>query len=230
MLGHGYARNEVSMNPGASSPCVFHRSDVDGSRLVHGGVFVIVTRGSRAKEIEKHLRSQWDVEVQTLGPTELKKQNTAVGKPTESCTRRSETCSDTGQEESDKQGAASQHARGGTRAPEEIKSFRADAARANYLSMDMSDLPFSAKEISRATSKPKKDQRSIVNMTKYLKDLEKRRVKQKFKFDALDTVHFADPVGRARQVELYRPTLGSSAGVPRRGWWRCRRVRQSCIP
>ena len=39
-------------------------------------------------------------------------------------------------------------------APEEIKSFRADAASGNYLSMDKPDVQFSAKKISRAMSKP----------------------------------------------------------------------------
>ena len=68
-------------------------------------------------------------------------------------------------------------------APEEIKSFRADAARGNYLSMARPP-QFGVKETSRAMSKPmKKDQRRIARMGKYLKDLENRRVKQEFKFE-----------------------------------------------
>ena len=47
---------------------------MDGSGLVHGDDFVIVTRRWHAKEIKKHLRSKWDVDVQTFGPrdTDLK--------------------------------------------------------------------------------------------------------------------------------------------------------------
>ena len=62
---------------------------------------------------------------------------------------------------------------------EEIMLFRADAARGNDLSMDRPDLQFSAKEISRAMSKPaKKDQRRIVRMAKYLKGSKNQRIKQ----------------------------------------------------
>ena len=39
-----------------------------GSGAVHGDDYVIVTRRSHAMEVEKHLRSKWDVEVQTFGP------------------------------------------------------------------------------------------------------------------------------------------------------------------
>ena len=78
-------------------------------------------------------------------------------------------------------------------APREIKSFRADAARGNCLTMRRPDLQFRAKEISRAMSKPtKKDQRKIGCVAKYFKDLEKQRIKLKLKFVALDiclTVH-----------------------------------------
>ena len=59
---------EVNKNPGASSPCVFHRSDVNGSALVHRDDFATVTRRWHAKKVEKHLRSKWDVEMQTFGP------------------------------------------------------------------------------------------------------------------------------------------------------------------
>ena len=48
-------------------------------------------------------------------------------------------------------------------APEEIKSFQADAARGNYLSMDRPDLQLSAKEISRAMSTPTKKVRFFFN-------------------------------------------------------------------
>ena len=52
-------------------------------------------------------------------------------------------------------------------APGEIKSFRADAASGNYLWMDRPDLQSTAKEISRAMSKPtKKDQLKIFAMAK----------------------------------------------------------------
>ena len=83
-----------------------------------------------------------------------------------------ETCSDIGQEESDKQRSASQHPRRGHErqwneselsAPEELKSFPADAASGNYLTMEKPGLQFSAKDISRARSKPtEKDQRRLV--------------------------------------------------------------------
>ena len=62
------AMREVIMNPGASSPCVFHRSDVEGSGVVDGDEFVIVMRQLHAKEIAKHSRSKWDVEVQKFEP------------------------------------------------------------------------------------------------------------------------------------------------------------------
>ena len=72
---------------------------------------------------------------------------------------------------------------------EEMKSFRADATRGNYLIVDRPDLQFSAKEISRAMSKPtKKDQRRIVNVAKYLTDFGNQRVQPEFKFGALDTI------------------------------------------
>ena len=51
------AVREVNMNPRASSPYVFDR---------HGDDVDIVTRRWHAKEIEKHLRSKSDVEVQTF--------------------------------------------------------------------------------------------------------------------------------------------------------------------
>ena len=61
--------------------------------------------------------------------------------------------------------------------PEEIKSFRAEAARGNYWIMDRPDLQFSAKAISGAMSKPtRKDQRKILRMAKYLKDFENQGV------------------------------------------------------
>ena len=60
--------------------------------------------------------------------------------------------------------------------PAESKSFRAHAARGNYLSIVRPDLQFSAKEISRAMSRPpKKHQRKIVRMAEYLKDPEKSK-------------------------------------------------------
>ena len=55
----------VNMNPEAPPPCVFYLSDVDGSGLVDGVGFVIVTHWWHAEEIEKHLRGKCDVEVQT---------------------------------------------------------------------------------------------------------------------------------------------------------------------
>ena len=55
---------EVNLNPGAMSPCVFHRSDVDGSALVNGGDFVIVTGRWHAKDFKKHLRSKREIVVQ----------------------------------------------------------------------------------------------------------------------------------------------------------------------
>ena len=59
---------QVNIDPGASSPCVFHRSDVDGLGLVHGGDSVIATRRWHAKEVVQHSRSKWDLEVQTFCP------------------------------------------------------------------------------------------------------------------------------------------------------------------
>ena len=109
---------------------------------------------------------------------------------------------------------------------EEIKTFRADAARGDYLSMDMPDLQFSAQEMSRGMSKTNEEGRvQVVRMAKYLKDSqENRRMKQEFKFETLDTVlttqigQVADPAGRARQVELCRPTLGRQA-LTRDQYW-----------
>ena len=43
----------------------FYLSDVEGSGLVHDDDFVIVMCRWHAKEIEKHVRSKWDVEVMT---------------------------------------------------------------------------------------------------------------------------------------------------------------------
>ena len=60
--------HDLNMNPGASSLCVFHRTDVDGSGVVHGVDFVIVTCRWRAKKVEKHLRRKCDLEVETFGP------------------------------------------------------------------------------------------------------------------------------------------------------------------
>ena len=81
-------------------------------------------------------------------------------------------------------------------APEEIKSFRADAASGNYLSMDKPDVQFSAKKISRAMSKPtRKEQRKIVRMAKLLKDPGNRRVQQVFKFETSDTYADSDWAG-----------------------------------
>ena len=66
---------EVNMNPGASSPCVFLRNDVDGSGLVHCDDFVMVTCRWHAKEIEKHLRGP---ETRSdVGPEESGKQGSA---------------------------------------------------------------------------------------------------------------------------------------------------------
>ena len=65
---------EVNFNPGASSPRVFHRSHVDGSGLLPADDFVNVMRPWHTQEIEKHLRSNWDVEVQTVGPGDDGKQ------------------------------------------------------------------------------------------------------------------------------------------------------------
>ena len=67
-------------------------------------------------------------------------------------------------------------------APEEIRSFRANAARVNFLSMDRPEPQFSAKEMSRAMLKPtKKDQRRMTRMATSLKDPEKQRVQQECK-------------------------------------------------
>ena len=76
---------------------------------------------------------------------------------------------------------------------EEIRSSGGDAARGNYLSMHRPDLQFSAKEISRAMSKPtRKDQRRIVRLASYPKKGRNQRIKQEFEFRTLDdtlTVH-----------------------------------------
>ena len=46
--------------------------------------------------------------------------------------------------------------------PQEVKSYRRDAVRGNYLVMGRSDLQFRVKEISRAMSTPtRKDQRRL---------------------------------------------------------------------
>ena len=61
---------EINMNPGQASPCIFHQSELDATGFVHGDDFVIVTSRKHSKEIEDHLRNQWEVEVQTFGPGE----------------------------------------------------------------------------------------------------------------------------------------------------------------
>ena len=119
-------------------------------------------------------------------------------------------------------------------APEEIKSFRADAARGNDLSMDRPDVQFSAKEVSRA-----KDQGRIVRMATYMRILgakgqgnnsSSRRCTPSSECTQTQIVQVADS-SRARLVELCRPTTGSSrAGFSRRGCWRFRRARLSCAP
>ena len=139
--------------------------DVDGSGFVHGGDFVNMTRWWHVKSIEMHLRSKWDVEVQTFGVGDDdgkqvgsffgKNQNPFVETQRNRVRGRPETFSDNGHEESDKHGSASQHVRGRNMddnmnesdlsAPEERKSFRADAARGNCLSMDRPGVQFRAK-------------------------------------------------------------------------------------
>ena len=92
-------------------------------------------------------------------------------------------------------------------APDEIMSFRADAARGNYLSKDRPDLRFSQRKYREPSQKPvKKDHHIIVRMANHLKDLENRRIQLEFKFEASDS------------------TGPSSTRVPYRGQWRCRRV------
>ena len=63
----GKAMCDINMNPGRASPCVLHQSEVDGTGLVHGDDLVIVTTRRHSKGGEHHLRSKWDVGVQTLG-------------------------------------------------------------------------------------------------------------------------------------------------------------------
>ena len=69
---------------------------------------------------------------------------------------------------------------------EEIRSY-------NYMGMDRLDLQFSAKEVSRATSRPtRKDQHGIARLATYLKDPRNQEIKQEFEFESLDdtlTVH-----------------------------------------
>ena len=157
---------------GASSLCVFY-GDVDGSGFVHGVDFVIVTRQWHAKEIEKHLRSKWDVEVQTFGPGDDDGKHVAI-------LNRVLTWGPNGiGHEADQEHAAKLVKRNLTTkdrpistpgenmndnvneselsAPEEIKSIRTDAAR----QLLRPNLQFSGKGISRAMSKlTKKDQRN----------------------------------------------------------------------
>ena len=94
-------------------------------------------------------------------------------------------------------------------APEEIKSFRADAT-----STDRPDLPFSAEGVSRAMSKSmKKDQRRIVRMARNTwrilrnkessKNSSSRRWTPPSQRTRTQIGQVADPAGRARQVELY---------------------------
>ena len=49
---------------------MFHR-DVDASGHVHEDDFVTETRRWHAREVEKHLRNRWDVEVWTCGNTNI---------------------------------------------------------------------------------------------------------------------------------------------------------------
>ena len=72
---------EVNKNPGASSPCVFHRSDVNGSALVHRDDFATVTRRWHAKEVEKHLRSKAPEEMKLFQADAARGNNLSMDRP-----------------------------------------------------------------------------------------------------------------------------------------------------
>ena len=107
----------VNMNPGASSPCVFHRSNEDGSGLVHGDDLVTMTRWRHVLEIEKHVRSKLDLEVQTFGPRDddvkqVRILNRILTWHPMAIVYEADQ-KHVGQEERDKHGSASQHTRRG---------------------------------------------------------------------------------------------------------------------
>ena len=64
---------EINRNPGRASSCMFHRHEVDGTGLVHEKDRVILT-----KKFGDHLRSKWDVEVQSFEPGAIDKKQIRV--------------------------------------------------------------------------------------------------------------------------------------------------------
>ena len=154
------AMREINMNPGSALPCTFHKSEVDCTCIFHGDDFVIVTsRRRHSEEVEDHLCSKWDVEVQknsdqgqrTWRATKIQNEAnqrhavTLTDKKLSSKDRPSSTPGENVDEDASKPELGTQ---------EEIRSCRGDAARGHFPSMDRPDLHFSAKEISRAMSKP----------------------------------------------------------------------------
>ena len=197
------AMSEIHMLPGDASPCLFYRPDVDGGGLVHGDDFVIVTTRGHGREVEAHLRDKWEIEVQVLGPGMGDKKQVRI-------LNRMITWGETGiMYEADQKHAEVLVSRNISKADRsvstpgedvngkdqgmemvdsrDIKEFRADAARGNYLGMDRPDIQFSTKEISRRMAKPREgDVEKVRRLAKYLKHPGNRRLVQEFKFEAMD--------------------------------------------
>ena len=188
------------MNTGQTSPGTFHQSEVNGTGLVHGDDFVIATSRKHSKEVEDHLRSTWEVEVQAFGPgrydqKQIRVLNRIVRWRVAGIEYEADRSTDVGREECDEQASTIQHTGEAVNedknelefiTPEEIKSYRGDAAKGNCFVMNMPDLQFSAMKTSRAMLEPtRKGQRRVVRLSKYLE-------------------------------------------VPRTGWWPCHRVKQNC--
>ena len=104
----------------------------------------------------------------------------------------------------------------GMSAPEEIKSFPADAARGNYLCMNRPDAQFSAKENIAGHVISNEE-----GSAQHRKNGEKaQRVQQEFKFEALDTTltmrtdsDWAGCQHRCRQVLEFHTGAGGAVVV-----------------
>ena len=157
---------ELNMNPGRLVCSI-------ETTWMHRFSFTVTTsslwRVGGTPKTEKHLRSKWDVEVQTFGPGDddgmqvlffnriltwgpngigyEADQKHAAMFVKENLTSKDRLVSTPEEDTNDTVNEPE------LSEPEEIMSFRADAARDNYLSMDRPDLQFSAEEISRAQAK-----------------------------------------------------------------------------
>ena len=193
------------MNPGRTSPCVFHDPCDGGSVLVHGDDFVGVTSRHHAMRIVEHLESKWEVKTTILGPAENDAKSVRIlnrmitwgsnelhyeadKKHAEIMVKKHVVAKDRdvttpGENVNVEEGAEE------LTDVTEVRDFRADAARMNYLSMDRPDLQFSAKEASKHMAKPREcDKGKVKRMAKYLRSPGRARMVQAFRFERLEPV------------------------------------------